>query len=121
MLGNPSFSSSLPLKVLQERYVWAEDAGCSWGHVGVCSLWSEARYLALQLHSVQELHREVAHMKTTRLQSVRDVNERCYSAEIDYVIKIGYTHRHRYVCEYCRNSSCLCKDDLYFRDRRRKQ
>lgn len=61
--NNPSFSSSLPLKVLQERYVWAEDAGRSWGCVDVCALWSEAYQLALQRHSVQELHREVAHMR----------------------------------------------------------
>lgn len=54
---------SLLSKVLQERYVWAEDAGRSWGRVCVHSLWSEARSLALQLHSVRELHREVAHIK----------------------------------------------------------
>ncbi|TMS10938.1 Lysosomal thioesterase PPT2 [Larimichthys crocea] len=30
---------------------------------GVRSAWSEARYVALQLHSVHELHREVAHNK----------------------------------------------------------
>lgn len=71
MLGNQIFSSSLPLKVLQERYVWTEDAERSGRCVGVCSLWREARSLALQLHGVQELHREVAHMKTTHRQRVR--------------------------------------------------
>lgn len=102
-----SSSSSLLFTVLRERYVWAEDAGRSWARVGVCSLWSEARSLALQLHSVQELHREVAHMKTTHPQ--RDVSVQCYSTETDCMIKTGYTHRHRYVCEYCRNGSCLCR------------
>lgn len=62
----PSFSSSVPLIVLQERHVWAEDAGGSQGCVGVRSVWGEACSLALQLHSIQDLHREVAHMKPTR-------------------------------------------------------
>lgn len=61
--GFCNIPSSLLLTVLQERHIWPEDAGCSWGRVGVRSAWSEARYVALQLHSVHELHREVAHVK----------------------------------------------------------
>lgn len=66
------FSPLLPLKVLRERHVRAEGAGCSRGRVNVRSLWSEARLLALQLYSVHELHREVAHMRPTHRQSVTD-------------------------------------------------
>lgn len=57
-----SFSSAL--SVLPERCVWAEDAGPTWRLGDVCSFGGEAHNLALQLHSVQELHGEVAHIKT---------------------------------------------------------
>lgn len=69
------FLSSLLFEVLQERHVWFEDAGRPWGHIGVCSVWSEAHSLALQLHRVHHLHGEVADLKPARLQSVRAVNE----------------------------------------------
>ncbi|KAF3839507.1 hypothetical protein F7725_018224, partial [Dissostichus mawsoni] len=48
----------------EKRYVWVEDAKRSWRRVDVPSLWSETRSVALKLHCVQELHREVAHLKT---------------------------------------------------------
>lgn len=65
VLTNPSISPSLLVTVLQERYIWAEDAGRSGGRVDMYPVGSEARPMALQLHSVHELHREVAHMKRT--------------------------------------------------------
>lgn len=71
-LARLALSLSHLMKVLQEWCVWAEDAGRSWGCDDMYSLWSEARSVALQLHCVHELHREVAHMNAHGLmQCVR--------------------------------------------------
>lgn len=82
-------SLSHPLEVLQEWCVWAEDTGRSWGRDDVHSLRSEARSVALQLHSVHELHGEVAHMNThVFMQCATEVTQIWWSTHADPEYKL---------------------------------
>lgn len=56
---------SLSFSVLCEGHVWSADAGRSRRPVGVRSVRGEARGVALQLHSVHQLHGGVAGVKNT--------------------------------------------------------